>query len=121
MCWVYAHERMAYFKCLLCVLYLAAFAAGFPYALLVLLEDALGEDSVTGESEMADMTTFIIAGGCLVGGLVLQAQAEYVLKRCTPSGARFIPVVQVWYSDAMAPPGSARAKGASNLKQRRTI
>ena len=67
----------------------------------MLLEEALGRDGATGEGEMADFTTFVAAGGCLVGGLALQAQADYVLKRCTPSGARFIPVVQMQLAQHM--------------------
>jgi hypothetical protein len=71
--WVFRHERMAYFKCLACVAYLAAFAFGFPYALLVLFEEALGD------GEMADATSFAVAGGALVAALVLQAQVGGVV------------------------------------------
>eukprot|EP00240_Pyramimonas_obovata_P000899 CAMPEP_0118950308 /NCGR_PEP_ID=MMETSP1169-20130426/51136_1 /TAXON_ID=36882 /ORGANISM="Pyramimonas obovata, Strain CCMP722" /LENGTH=544 /DNA_ID=CAMNT_0006897119 /DNA_START=12 /DNA_END=1643 /DNA_ORIENTATION=+ len=84
--WVRENENALMRRALACVVYLFVFAVLYPLLLLLLFDDAVKDED------------WALFGGVAAGialGLAGQAQAQYLLKASTPSGARFIPVLQL--------------------------
>ncbi|KAK3278801.1 hypothetical protein CYMTET_13287 [Cymbomonas tetramitiformis] len=84
--WIKKNEPESVKRGMFCVAYLFTFSALYPFLLYWMFDRSVPDEDWGG------------FGGCLVGltgGFLLQAQAEYLLKTSIPSGARFIPVLQL--------------------------